>query len=204
MKLYEASHSQTGGHDEIAVTSAWLIVTPWGTGAYGPIVSNAAKKLFSGGSHVWGFAHRPQKSVFVARQKHVWVLQSSCANNNRQQRLSRVFTAPESNHGERRRGNQRRAAWDSPASHPALTGCLEGSLLPRRWTDQTARRQTGLYLPREHKQVLENATQEVSTTDATSCSPLEGDKANANGQRGQYASNRNGHRITFFQCQSKN
>lgn len=38
------------------------------------------------------------------------------------------------------------ADWCSPASHPALTGCLGGSLLPRRWTDQTAQHQTNLSL----------------------------------------------------------
>lgn len=49
---------------------------------------------------------------------------------------------------------------DSPASHPALTECQEGSLPPRRWTDQMARHQRGLY--------LQTQTANITQTEASS------------------------------------
>lgn len=124
-------------------------------------------------------------------------LQSSCADNNRRQRLGVHGSRIKSQRGGGGiRGRQ-------PGTHLHLI---------QLWLDvwREVCRTAGERIERlGAKQVFicqENTSarkQEVSSTDATAAAPWRATKANADGQRGQYASNINGYRITFFSVSQK-
>lgn len=66
------------------------------------------------------------RKAFIYESKgKIFNLQSNGCDNKKKKTVSQ-FKQPACNSSERD------TAMNSPASHPALTGCLEGSQLPRR------------------------------------------------------------------------
>lgn len=106
-----------------------------------------------------------------------------------------MFTAPESNHREEEEE-------ESEAGSLGLT-CISSSFDWMSGGKSAAPQVNGSNgsAPNRSLSAKENTSarkEEVSSTDATAAAPWRATKANADGQRGQYASNINGFRITFF------